>query len=68
MATIIINRLGSKSSLKYIPYEEAYEAGFEDMHRRLPNIEKINKATDWQPQLSLEDIIDDVAEFIKNVN
>ena len=68
LATIIINRLGSKSSLKYIPYEEAYEAGFEDMHRRLPNIEKINKATDWQPQLSLEDIIDDVAEFIKNVN
>jgi UDP-glucose 4-epimerase len=68
LASLLISKLDSKSTMKYIPYEEAYEAGFEDMRRRLPNIEKIKKVCSWQPKLSLENIIDDVAEYIKSVN
>lgn len=43
-----------------VPYDEAYEPGFEDMVRRVPNIEKIQRYTGWQPRLSLHDIIADV--------
>jgi nucleoside-diphosphate-sugar epimerase len=63
LAKLVIERLGSSSKIEHIPYEKAYEAGFEDMRRRLPNISKVNDLTGWEPQLSLEKIIDDVAEF-----
>jgi len=66
LAKLLIERLGSSSTVAHIPYEEAYEAGFEDMRRRLPNINKIKDIAGWEPRYSLEDIIDDVAEFFKN--
>ena len=45
-----------------IPYEEAYEEGFEDMHRRVPEISKIGEMIGWGPTHALDDIIADVAE------
>ena len=48
---------GSKSELKYIPYEEAYESGFEDMRRRCPDNSKITKLLGYKPSLSLDELI-----------
>ena len=65
LAELVIKRLGSASKTELIPYEKAYEAGFEDMRRRLPDTSKIKNLTGWEPEHSLEKIIDDVAEFYR---
>jgi UDP-glucose 4-epimerase len=65
LAKMLINQIKSTSKINHIPYEEAYEAGFEDMRRRLPNIDKIKDKTDWEPRYTLENIIDDVADYFK---
>jgi nucleoside-diphosphate-sugar epimerase len=56
---------GSQSTIQYVPYDEAYEAGFEDMPRRVPDISKIRELVDYQPQLELNDIIKTVIEHIR---
>ena len=56
---------GSQSSIQYVPYDEAYEAGFEDMPRRVPDISKIRDLVGYQPQLELNDIIKTVIEHIR---
>ncbi len=66
LATKIIERTKSTSSLRFIQYSEAYPAGFEDMQRRVPDISKIKKAIDWEPQHSLDSIIDSVAASLEN--
>ena len=58
---------GSESEVLMVPYDEAYEPGFEDMARRVPNTEKIRSRTGWEPQLSLQEIITDVIEHHKMI-
>ena len=65
LATKIIQRTNSKSTLKHIPYTDAYPAGFEDMQRRVPDITKIKKTINWQPTHTLDSIIDSVAASLK---
>jgi UDP-glucose 4-epimerase len=48
---------GSHSPIVTIPYDEAYEAGFEDMPRRVPDITKINAAVGFEPKVGLDEII-----------
>jgi UDP-glucose 4-epimerase len=60
LAELVVEMTGSSSSIRYLSYSEAYEPGFEDMERRLPNIAKIQRVTGWQPVRSLRDIIRDV--------
>jgi len=55
---------GSTSQIAYVPYDEAYEAGFEDMQRRRPDTGRIQALLGWQPQRGLDDIIGDVASDI----
>jgi len=55
----------SASSIHHIPYDEAYEAGFEDMPRRVPDISKIQALIDYQPRLGLDDIIRTVVEHMR---
>lgn len=55
----------SKSKIEYIPYEKAYEEGFEDMQRRVPDIAKINKLIGFKPTYSLAQIIKDIVKYIK---
>ena len=43
-----------------IPYDQAYEAGFEDMPRRVPDLTKIHKAIGYAPKVQLDEIIDRV--------
>jgi UDP-glucose 4-epimerase len=56
---------GSQSTIQYVPYDEAYEAGFEDMPRRVPDISKIRDLVGYQPRLELNDIIKTVIEHIR---
>lgn len=66
LAEAIIKRLGSPSGLVYIPYEQAYQKGFEDMLHRAPNTRAIKELLGWQSELTLERIIDDVAASIRS--
>ncbi len=63
LAERVIERTGSSSEITLVPYEEAYEEGFEDMQRRIPDLSKVNAAIGWQPTRSLDMIIDDVVEY-----
>ena len=54
---------GSESDIHVIPYDEAYEAGFEDMPRRYPDISKIGSLIGWSPTRSLDEILGDVISF-----
>ncbi|HQU84688.1 MAG TPA: GDP-mannose 4,6-dehydratase [Pyrinomonadaceae bacterium] len=62
LAEKAIEMTGSKSEIRYIPYDEVYGEGFEDMQRRVPSLEKAKKLVGYQPTRSLEVIINDVAE------
>ena len=53
----------SDSEIKVIPYEEAYQEGFEDMPRRFPDTTKVSDAIDWAPTRNLEEILQDVIGF-----
>ena len=53
---------GSRSEIVYVPYAKAYEEGFEDMPRRIPDLAKIEQAIGWRPSIPLVDILRDVIE------
>jgi UDP-glucose 4-epimerase len=55
----------SRSPVLFIPYDQAYETGFEDMPRRVPDITKIRELIGYQPKLALDDIIRSVIEHIR---
>jgi UDP-glucose 4-epimerase len=59
---------GSTSEVHYIPYEEAYGEGFEDMQRRVPSLDKAKELIGYQPTRSLETIINDVANEYKKAS
>jgi nucleoside-diphosphate-sugar epimerase len=63
LAEMVIERTGSDSKVVHVPYEEAYEQGFEDMERRVPDVTKIAELTGWAPTRSLDEILDDVIGF-----
>ena len=61
LAKMITEEIGSRSKIVYIPYEEAYGDGFEDMERRVPNIELINQLVGWGPKRNLSTMIADIS-------
>lgn len=63
LAERVRDRAGSASAIETIPYEQAYEAGFEDFRRRIPSLEKIRRATGWQPTTTLDDTIDQIIAY-----
>jgi UDP-glucose 4-epimerase len=63
LARMVIEMTGSSSAVTHIPYDIAYEEGFEDMERRIPDIGKISALTGWEPRLTLGDILQDVIAF-----
>jgi UDP-glucose 4-epimerase len=65
LAQKIIDETGSKSEIVYMPYEEAYGGGFEDMERRVPNIDLINELVGWKPKRDLSTIITDISAEMK---
>jgi UDP-glucose 4-epimerase len=65
LAALVKARAGSDSEIVYIPYDEAYEQGFEDMPRRVPDLSRIRALIGFQPTLSLEEIVDAVIESLR---
>lgn len=65
LAQKIIAETESQSEIVHIPYEEAYGDGFEDMERRVPNIDLINQLVGWKPQRNLSTIIADISAEMK---
>ena len=58
---------GSESLIRYVPYDEAYEEGFEDMPRRVPDISKIRELIGYEPTLGLDEIIRTVVEHHRGI-
>ena len=65
LAELVRGRTGSKSEIVTVPYDEAYAPGFEDMHRRVPDISKLRRVTGFEPEVDLEEIVDRVAEHYR---
>jgi UDP-glucose 4-epimerase len=63
LAERIIARTGSSSDVRFVPLEEAYEPGFEEVSHRCPNTVRLQTSTDWAPLHVLDDAIDDVIAF-----
>ncbi len=62
LARRVCRAVGGKSQIVHIPYEQAYEEGFEDMQRRVPSLEKIGRLIGYKPRTSLDQIIEKVVE------
>ena len=62
LAEKVKHKSGSTSTINFIPYEEAYGQGFEDMQRRVPDTTKLRNHIGWKPEKTLDDIIDDVIQ------
>ena len=63
LAEKIKSLTGSESKIVFQPYEQAYEEGFEDMLRRVPDISKIHKLIDYQPTFDLDEILQSVVDY-----
>jgi UDP-glucose 4-epimerase len=68
LAQKVIEETNSTSKISYVPYEEAYGEGFEDMERRVPNIDLIRELVGWRPKRDLSTMIADIStEMQKSV-
>ena len=56
---------GSNSTIKLIPYDEAYESGFEDMPRRVPDLTKVKALIGYEPKHNLDDILPQVIDYFR---
>ena len=65
LAQRVKDMTGSSSAIEFVPYDEAYEAGFEDMPRRVPDISKLRSLIGYEPTLALDDIIQIVIDHIR---
>ena len=65
LAQLIKKRTASRSVIEFVPYDQAYEPGFEDMMRRVPSVEKLESLTGLRPQTSLTEIIDRVTSYFQ---
>jgi UDP-glucose 4-epimerase len=61
LAEQVLKVTGSKSTITYTAYLDAYPAGFEDIQRRVPDISKVKNAIGWVPTKDLTQIISDIA-------
>jgi UDP-glucose 4-epimerase len=66
LAERIRQMTGSTSEIVHIPYDRAYEQGFEDMPRRVPDISKIQRLTGYQPSVQLDEILERVIADFRN--
>jgi UDP-glucose 4-epimerase len=66
LAKRVIRLTGSASRIERIPYEEAYEEGYEDMPRRVPDISKVRALIGFRPTMTLDEIIRSVVESFRH--
>ena len=65
LAKRVVQATGSSSTIRLIPYEEAFQKDFEDMQRRVPSIEKIKSLIGFEPKTDLDTIIENVIRYAK---
>jgi nucleoside-diphosphate-sugar epimerase len=63
LARRVIERTGSRSKIRLVPYEEAYDEGFEELGRRRPDTTALRELTGWVPARTVDDAIDDVIAY-----
>src|SRR5262245_2260207 len=63
LAKRVKQRTESKSEIELVPYHKAYEEGFEDMPRRVPDLSKLRALTGYEPKVHLDEILDNVIEY-----
>jgi UDP-glucose 4-epimerase len=63
LAERVISRVGSGSAIRFVPYADAYDEGFEELGRRIPDTAALRELTGWAPTRSIGDAIDDVIMF-----
>jgi UDP-glucose 4-epimerase len=63
LATRVISLAGSQSEIRFVPYDQAYAPGFEDMRRRVPSIEKISRLIDYKPSYSLDEMLESIIAY-----
>lgn len=66
LAKLVIARTSSSSKLVHLPYDVAYEAGFEDMAKRVPDVSKVRELTGWKAERRLADVLDDVVLEVRS--
>lgn len=59
LAEEVITRAGSDSQVEFVPYEDAYASGFEELGCRRPDVTRLRETIEWAPQRTIEDAIDD---------
>ncbi|MDQ4131558.1 MAG: GDP-mannose 4,6-dehydratase, partial [Actinomycetota bacterium] len=62
LAERVVARAGSSSRIRHVPYEEAYEEGFDELGRRKPDTALLRELTGWAARRTVDDAIDDVIE------
>lgn len=62
LANKVLNETRSDSKIVFVPYSEAYGEGFEDMERRVPNLDLVHNLVGWKPHRDLSTIIADISE------
>lgn len=65
LATRVRDMTQSQSAIKFVPYDEAYESGFEDMPRRVPDLSTITALIGYRPKYTLEDILTHVIAYFR---
>ena len=65
LAELVKKKADSNSDIVFMPYDVAYEPGFEDMKRRCPNISKIRKVIGYEPRVDLDGIVDRVIAYMR---
>lgn len=65
LAEKIVSMTGGSSDIRLVPYDEAYEVGFEDMERRVPDTGKIHALNGWTPMSDLDAIIGETIEYVR---
>jgi len=63
LAVMVKDMVGSRSEIVFVPYTQAYQEGFEDMQRRLPDISKIRKLIGYEPSLDLPEMLERIVAF-----
>jgi UDP-glucose 4-epimerase len=66
LAQLVKKRTASSSAIEFVPYDKAYEPGFEDMMRRVPCVDKLQALTGFRPQTPLAEIIDRVSSYFQD--
>ena len=64
LARLVIERTGSTSGIRFVPFDVAYEPGFEDLEQRVPDTSAVNELIGWEAERTVEDAVRDVVRHL----